>query len=338
LSAVYGRAARLRRSWYAKRPHAQRRLDRPVISVGNLTVGGSGKTPVVAAIAKLLLERGHRPAIVSRGYARRHQSDGVLVVSDGARVVAPVEASGDEPQMLARELPGVAVLVCPDRYLAGRLAETHFACTVHLLDDGFQHLQLARDVDLLIVSPRDLDDRVLPAGRLREPADAARMADAVIVPGSSDEAGRIASALRVAPAFGMMTRYGALKALGPASTSALRATADKNAGRYDCRRALAVAGIARPERFFDALRGQGFEIVGEMAFPDHHWFTSSDLESIARQAASANADVVITTEKDAVRIGAQPGWAALPMAVAIEPAGAFADWLLARIPLGSPAS
>ena len=324
LSAVYGRAARLRRSWYAKRPHAQRRLDRPVISVGNLTVGGSGKTPVVASIATLLLEKGHRPSIVSRGYARRHESDGVVVVSDGTRVMAPVEASGDEPQMLARALPGVAVLVCPDRYLAGRLAETHFACTVHLLDDGFQHLQLARDVDLLIVSPRDLHDRVLPAGRLREGADAARVADAVIVPGSLNEAARVASTLGVGTSFTMSMRFGSLRPLTAGESMPVEGSGAN---------VLGVAGIARPERFFDAVHAQGFDLVGKMAFPDHHWFTSSDLESIARQAASANADVVITTEKDAVRIGARPGWAALPLEAVIEPSRAFGDWLLARVPV-----
>jgi tetraacyldisaccharide 4'-kinase len=322
LSAVYGRAARLRRSWYAKRPHAQRRLERPVISVGNLVVGGSGKTPVVASLARVLLERGHRPAILSRGYARRDDSDGVVVVSDGARVIAPVEASGDEPQMLARALTGVPVLVCPDRYLAGRLAESHFAATVHILDDGFQHLQLARDVDLLIVSPRDLDDRVLPAGRLREPADAARVADAAIVHGSSDEAARVASALGVARAFTMTTRFESLRPLIAGESVPI-----EGSGAH----VLAVAGIARPERFFAAVREQGFEVVGEMTFPDHHWFAASDLQSIARKAASAHADVVITTEKDAVRVGSQPGWAALPMEVSIEPAAAFADWIAAKL-------
>lgn len=323
LSAVYGRAARLRRSWYAKRPHAQRRLARPVISVGNLTVGGSSKTPVVAALARLLLERGHRPAILSRGYARLQESDGVVVVSDGDRVIAPVEASGDEPQMLARSLPGVPVLVCPDRYLAGRLAESHFGTTVHLLDDGFQHVQLARDVDLLIVSPRDLDDRVLPAGRLRESPDAARVADAVMVPGSSDEAKRVASALGVATSFTMTMRFGSLRPLTAGESMPIEGTGAN---------VLAVAGIARPERFFAAVREQGFDVVGEMVFPDHHWFTASDLESIARKAASARADVVITTEKDAVRVGTTPGWAVLPMEVSIEPAAAFADWIVAKLP------
>jgi tetraacyldisaccharide 4'-kinase len=327
LSAVYGRAARLRRSWYAKRPHAQRRLDRPVISVGNLSVGGSGKTPVVACIAKLLLESGHRPSILSRGYARRHESDGVVVVSDGVRVVAPVADSGDEPQMLARALPGVAVLVCPDRYLAGRLAETHFGSSVHLLDDGFQHLQLARDVDLLVVSPHDLQEQVLPAGRLREPADAARVADAVIVPGSNDDAARVASRLGVATSFTMTMRFGSLRPLTAGESMPVEGSGAN---------VVAVAGIARPARFFDAVRAQGFDLVGEVTFRDHHWFTASDLESIARQAATARAEVVITTEKDAVRIGARPGWAALPMEAAIEPATAFVDWLMTRVLVPPP--
>jgi len=319
LSAVYGRAATLRRSWYAKRPHAQRRLERPVISVGNLAVGGSGKTPVVASIARLLLERAHRPSILSRGYARRHESDGVVVVSDGDRVMAPVETTGDEPQMLARALPGVPVLVCADRYLAGRLAETRFGATVHVLDDGFQHVQLARSIDLLIVAPSDLVDRVLPSGRLREPIAAASAADAVIVPGSNHDAARVASTLGVPTSFTMTTRYDAIRPLsGPAS------------GLHD-KRVLAVAGIARPARFFAAVRERGFDVADEIAFPDHHWFTSKDLESIDRRAASANAHLVITTEKDAIRIGARPGWYALPMQVAIEPAAEFAAWLIARL-------
>ena len=322
LSAVYGRAARLRRSWYAHHPDAQRRLGRPVISVGNLVVGGSGKTPVVAAVAKLLLDHGHRPAILSRGYAGKRSSDGVIVVSDGVRVMAPVEESGDEPQMLARALTGVPVLVCPDRHLAGRLAETHFRCSVHLLDDGFQHLQLARDTDLIIVSPADLDEAVLPSGRLREPADAGRVADAVLVPGSNDDARRVASTLGVSTAFTLSRRYRPIRALG--SRGAVPTPGNGT-------RVLAVAGIARPERFFSAVRGQGWQVVRELAYPDHHWFTARDLDTIRRAAQSTQADLVITTEKDAVRVGEQEGWASLPMDVMLEPADAFADWLMRRV-------
>ena len=322
LSAVYGRAARLRRSWYTRHPHARRRLGRPVISVGNLVLGGSGKTPVVASLAKLLMSYGQRPAILSRGYGRRRQSDGVVVVSDGSRVTAPVHVSGDEPQMLARALPGVPVLVCADRYLAGRLAEAQFGCTVHLLDDGFQHLQLARGTDLLIVAPGDLDEGVLPSGRLREPAEAGRMADAVLVPGSSDDARRVTAALGVGMAFTLATRY---RPITPLRSGALLPS------HGDGVRVVAVAGIARPQRFFSALRGEGWTVVREIAYPDHHWFTRRNLDSIRTAAEREHADIVITTEKDAVRIGSRAGWAALPMEVVIEPAPVFREWLLDRL-------
>jgi tetraacyldisaccharide 4'-kinase len=331
LSAVYGRVARLRRSWYEQRPHARRRLDRPVISVGNLVVGGSGKTPVVEAMARLLREMGERPAILSRGYARRRGVDGgrlralrfgaeVLVVSDLERVLEPVERSGDEPQMLARALPGTPVLVSPDRHLAGRLAERRFGCTVHILDDGFQHLQLARTIDVLLVSPADLEERVLPSGRLREGLDAARVADALIVSGSSDEAGRVSSALGVPTVFRMETTFGALRPLGEGE-------APPPAGA----RVVAVAGIARPERFFRALHSQGWNVVAELRYPDHHWYSVRDLAEINNAAQEAQARIVVTTEKDAVRVGQQAWWAALPVQAAIEPADEFRSWLRGRL-------
>ena len=168
LSAAYARAGALRRAWYARPGHA-RRLSHRVISVGNLSVGGSGKTPVVAELARLLRQRGERPVILTRGYGRRQVTEGVLVVSDGERVLESVDRSGDEPQLLARKLRGVPVLVAADRYVAGVLAEKHFAATVSILDDGFQHVQLERDVDLVLLSIHDLSDSVIPAGRLREP-------------------------------------------------------------------------------------------------------------------------------------------------------------------------
>jgi tetraacyldisaccharide 4'-kinase len=321
LSAVYGRVARLRRSWYEQRPHARRRLDRPVISVGNLVVGGSGKTPVVVAIAGMLREMGERPAILSRGYARRRSEDGIVVVSDLERVLEPVERSGDEPQMLARALPGTPVLVSPDRYLAGRIAERRFGSTVHILDDGFQHLQLARTIDILLVSPADLDERVLPSGRLREGLDAAHAADAVLVSGTSEDAVRVSSVLGVTKAFRVDTTFGALRPLGEGEAPAPPGS-----------RVIAVAGIARPERFFHAVRAQGWNVVAELMFADHHWYTTRDLAEINNVAQGAHARIVITTEKDAVRVGEQAWWAALPMQVAIEPADEFGTWLRGRLP------
>jgi tetraacyldisaccharide 4'-kinase len=320
LSAIYGSAARLRRAWYEGGPARRRHLSRPVISVGNLVVGGAGKTPIVEAVARLLLHSGHRPAILSRGYGRRRRSDGVVVVSDGLRVRVSAAESGDEPQMLARSLRGVPVLVADDRYLAGRLAESHFDASVLLLDDGFQHLRLARTLDLLVVAAADLEAKVLPSGPLREPLAAARSADAVMVYGDHDEARRIAAALQVGSAFTVTPQYGPVHAIGDGQLN------------VEGSRIVAVAGIARPSRFFDALRARGFDVVREIAFRDHHWFTSSDLERIAAAAHASGASAVVTTAKDAVRMETLPrertlAWATLPMEVAIEPAGCFTQWL-----------
>jgi tetraacyldisaccharide 4'-kinase len=301
-------------------------LDRPVISIGNLVVGGSGKTPVVASLARLLLKAGERPAVLSRGYARRYAPEGALVVSDADGIRASVEQSGDEPQMLARLLPGVPVVVSRDRYLAGTLAERSLGCTVHLLDDGFQHLQLAREVDLLLVRPDDLDDRVLPAGRLREPPDAARCADALLIAGSPEEVEVVSASIGVSLAFRVESRHGAARWLRPESIGG----PGPSGGRV-----VAVAGIARPERFFGALRDLGFDVAREMPFPDHHWFSDADLARVAQAVLDANADGVMTTEKDAVRLGPDrdlvPVWAVLPLEVAIEPARAFETWLLDRL-------
>jgi tetraacyldisaccharide 4'-kinase len=322
LGTLYGRIARARRSWYERYPHARRQLERPVISVGNLRVGGTGKTPVVAALARLLTTMGHTPAVLSRGYARRVQDDGVVVVSDGAGVRVGVDASGDEPQMLARALPGVLVLVSPDRYLAGRLAESRLGATVHLLDDGFQHLRLARSVELLLLSAADLEEAVLPSGALREPADATRLADAVLVHGSEEEAARVAAAAGVSTAFALSTHY-----------TPLRWSDDGAELPAVPHRVVAVAAIGRPERFFDALASLGHDVVDRIAFRDHHWFTPADLQRAANAAAKAGPGcVVVTTEKDAVRLPASTRWAVLPMEVGIGPAEGFASWLRARVP------
>jgi tetraacyldisaccharide 4'-kinase len=307
LSGAYGRIALLRRAWYA-RPGRRRRLNHRVISVGNLSTGGSGKTPVVAELARLLRDRGERPVILTRGYGRRDTAEGVLVVSDGARVLEPVARSGDEPQLLARSLTGVPVLVSADRYIAGLFAEKHFEPTVSILDDGFQHLQLERDIDLLLVSPADLDDRVLPSGRLREPLDAACFADAVLVPGTDDDVVTVAETVMHHNAFRIVPHYPDI----PPNE-----------------RVVAFAGIARPERFFDALRSLGCDVARELTFRDHHWYTARDLETIRAAAREANASVIVTTEKDAVRCDMDV--AVLPMTVTIEPSASFESWLMGRL-------
>lgn len=323
LSALYGRVTRLRRAWYDRHPDRTRRLASPVISVGNIASGGSGKTPVVAFVARLLREAGERPAILSRGYGRRRTADGVVVVSEGDGPLVPTDESGDEPQMLARSLRGVPVLVSRDRALAGRLAERRFATTVSLLDDGFQHVQLERDIDLVLVSPEDLDDRVLPSGRLREPLDVASRADALLVPGTEEQVRRVTEALRHARVFQVSARYGAPRQIAPFGAPALTRS----------RSALAVAAIARPQRFFSALRAEGWDVVRELTYRDHHWFTDRDLRAIDAAARESGVDVVITTEKDAVRLDgtARPAWLFLPMEITIEPLEAFRGWLSSRL-------
>jgi tetraacyldisaccharide 4'-kinase len=333
-SDLYARAARARRQSWA-RPGRQRTLDRPVVSVGNLRVGGTGKTPVVSHVAQLLLDAGERPAVLSRGYARRSPSDDVVVVSDGSRMRADLDRSGDEPLMLARALPGVAVLVCADRHRAGRLAERTLGVTVHILDDGFQHLPLARDVDLVIVTRDDLQDpRTLPSGRLRESLETAAMADAILVPDADDD-----------EAASMATRLGAPRAFTIRRTTGTPRRLDLEAASAPLEAGtpvFAVAGIARPERFFDAAARSGHPVAGTMVFRDHHRFTASDVRDIVSAAGRAGAGAILTTEKDTMRLLAFRPWplalAWLPLTSVVEPSAAFRDWLIVRVRAARPSA
>lgn len=318
LTSLYAAIARRRREYYAARPHVRRRLRRPVISVGNLAVGGRGKTPVVAHIAKLLVERGERPAILSRGYARRDAADGVVVVRDPKDIRADIDRAGDEPLMLARQLPGAIVLSSPDRYLAGRLAEHHFDATVHLLDDGFQHLQLDRDVDVVIIGRDDVKHPVtLPAGRLREPMDTLVAADAVI---TSEPDVEVDTRGVDIPLFRWSRRIGEPRGV---------ALAD------DSRSVFAVAGIANPQRFAGDLRAAGWHVAGALTFRDHYAYSKRHLDRIIAAARAAGAAAILTTEKDYVRLlryrpfGMPIGW--LPLTMEPDAPNEFRQWLAGSI-------
>lgn len=313
---------RVRRRRYERGPQRRRHLDRPVISVGNLSMGGTGKSPVVAAIAQWLIAAGERPAILSRGYARRDPVDGVVVVSDGRDILADIDRSGDEPLMLARQVPGAIVCVSPERYLSGRLAEQHLGATVHILDDGFQHLELARDLDVLVTTVGEIPNgRVIPSGRLREPIDAAARAQVLVV--SDATSGAAASE---AWALGISQSCAAVRALAaPISDQRAESLAPGADGRGQP--VLAVAGIANPERFVTALRSGGWNIVDSMTFKDHHRYSTRDLAAIAARARGAGAEVVFTTDKDAVRfesLGELPfPLYRVPLIVEFEPADAL---------------
>jgi len=327
LSAVYGAAAAWRRAWYARDPSRQKRLARPVISVGNLRVGGSGKTPIVDYLARMLAACGERPAILTRGYARRVARDGVTVVSDGTRVIADLDTAGDEPLMLARALPGVPVLVGADRYLSGTLAERRLGATVHLLDDGFQHLELAREVDLLLVSEDDLADRPMPAGHLRERLAAAAAADAALVTAGYDSAAeRIGRAIGISPVFRVSRGIAAPRRIDGTRESVV---VPPNS------RVFVVTAIARPDRFVSDVVANGWEISGVLEFRDHHRFTARDVERIRSEAVAKGSAIVLTTDKDAVRLAAcnlgDLPIAAVPLTIDVEPADGFRAWLLERI-------
>ena len=326
LSSAYSAAAAWRRRWYAGDPSRRRRLVRPVISVGNLRIGGSGKTPSVEYIARLLLENGERPAILSRGYGRKRARDGVTVVSDGTTINNNLDETGDEPLMLAHALRGVIVLVGADRRLSGSLAERRLGATVHILDDGFQHFELERDVDLLLVSEDDLEDRPLPAGRLREGLAAATAADAVLV-----TAGYDAAAERIGRAFAVTTAFRVTRQIGAPRTLITRDTVVVPPNS----RVFVVTGIARPDRFLADISATGWETAGVMEFRDHHRFTSRDVMKIVVAAKAAAASIVLTTEKDAVRLRACDLGdlliASVPLTVGVEPTDRFRHWLLPRL-------
>jgi tetraacyldisaccharide 4'-kinase len=327
ISALYATIARRRRAWYDRHPDARRRLTRPVVSVGNLAVGGRGKTPAVAGLARLLAAEGERPAVLSRGYGREVVEDGVVVVRDRTRIVADLAHAGDEPLMLARQLDGVPVLVATDRHLAGVLAERAFGATVHVLDDGFQHLGLARTVDLVLLDAADLDERrTLPGGRLREPLETIARADAVAIAGDDDAVRARLAALGARRVFRLVRGLGAPRGC---------ANGERPAALAPGARVLALAGIARPERFAEDLAAAGWTIAGTCGFRDHHRYSRADVDRVLGRAAAARAELVLTTEKDLVRLlpilpaGAPIAW--VPLTVGLEPAAEFRAWLMERI-------
>ena len=327
LNRLYGSIAKQRRHWYTWQGESQRRLQQPVVSVGALAVGGSGKTPVASHVAMILKEIGERPSILSRGYGREQRLDGVVVVSDAQGVRSGLAEAGDEPMMLARALTDIRVLVSEDRYLAGRLAETKLEASVHVLDDGYQHFFLHRDVDLLLLSERDVNDaRTLPGGHLREPLETACHADALIIETADlDQARHFADRFDVEMAFHFMR---VLKRPLDAETKE-EVAIDLDAP------VLAVAGIALPEVFFAGLGQKGYTVTETLTFPDHHRLTTRDISQIGRLANVHNVEYVVTTEKDLVRFLPHAPFdfrlAAIPLAVSIEPSRLFRIWLGDRV-------
>ena len=280
------------------------RLPVPVISIGNLTLGGSGKTPLTALVAAALRELGAHPAVLSRGYGRRTR--GVHVVSDRDGVRLGAREAGDEPRLLAEQLPGLPVVVGESRHEAGRAAIERLGADALVLDDGFQHRTLAKDLEILAVEGREPwgNGRLFPRGILREPLSALRRAHLVVVtnPASSGVTQQIEWSLRREGSHASVLtgsyraealREGDARAQSPAMLSG--------------RRVVALAGLASPASFVATLASLGASVVELLAFPDHHPYGETDLERVRLSVQRSGAEWVVTTEKDWMRLRHAPG-------------------------------
>lgn len=293
LSPLYSGVMRLR-TWAYKKGHmAAKTLPRPVISIGNITLGGTGKTPFVMAVAEWLKGQGVRAVIVTRGYGGRIGKGPALVSRGEGALLSPLVA-GDEPVMMADKMRGVPIVAGSDRFNAGLFAIRELNAQVILLDDGFQHLALNRDIDIVLLSARRPfgTGRVFPGGDLREPFSAIGRASAIVVTDSQGlgpaqiKAYRemLDEPARKRPVFFSQIRAKAIRGLDPSTP------------------VFAFCGIGAPEAFFEMCAGTGAEIRGRKAFRDHHAYTLADINEIAWKAVKSGAACIVTTAKDAVKV------------------------------------
>ncbi len=293
------------REWlYERGVLHSRTLPCPVVSVGNLTVGGTGKTPAVEMAVRTLVDLGHEPAVVSRGYGRR--SKGIQIVADAASIRLDAEDAGDEPFLLARRLPGVPVVVGANRYEAGRTAVERFGVTAIVLDDGLQHRTLVKNLEIVMARAADPwgNRRLLPRGPLREPVSKLARAHLVVVTGAvtpADGPEVVAAVARYAPSVPVLSAQHAPTECWESGT--MRAVPLDVLARM---RLLGFAGIASPGGFRRTLEETGATVADFVGFMDHHWYRRDDLARLDRRAAELGVDGLVTTEKDWVRLRRLP--------------------------------
>ncbi len=304
-SALYGAATRARLMLYRTGTLATERVDAPVISVGNLTTGGTGKTPLVAWLARHLAETGQKVCILTRGYGRDNPSAQVLV-SDGASVLASAREGGDEPRLLAEMLEGQAVIISnANRVSAARWARENFKSSVFILDDGFQHLSIARDLNLVVIDATNPfgGGHLLPRGRLREPLRGLTRADAVIITRAN-----LASDIESLRAELERLSGGRPVLLSEARTVRVRRLSDnlldeRNAVSESLPQpVMAFCALGNPQAFFAHLRVDGQTLAHTKSFPDHHIYTQSEIDELIAEAKSHGAQSLVTTAKDAVKL------------------------------------
>lgn len=296
---LYSAAIRLRNLFYDHGLLGQAGLRCPVISVGNLSVGGTGKTPMVIHLAGLMAGWGLKPAVLSRGY-RGGSGKKVNVVSDGRSILSGPGDGGDEPLLIAGRLPAVPVLTGPRRSVTGEYALSHFGIDIVILDDGFQHRSLQRNLDIVLLDGRLPlgNGRLIPRGPLREPFSSLKRADLIVltraVTGEKTPfESRLAEELPSIPVF-------------KSCHSPRRLTEGRENSRplsdLAGRKIYAFAGVARPDSFRESIESLQGTIVGFRVFPDHHRYRSEDLAELEKEARSLGADLVLTTEKDGVKL------------------------------------
>jgi len=304
LSALFGAGVRVRNDFYDRGTLQVHRLQGPVVSIGNISTGGAGKTPFLLLLGELLKQRSILFDVLSRGY--RRETTGVALVNPSGTA----RQFGDEPLLIARKL-GVPVVVGENRYAAGVYAEQSFGPQLHLLDDGFQHRRLARDFDIVLLTPSDVSDSLLPVGHLREPLSSLARADAVVLSGNlSPEA--VPTPVK--------RRWRVQRSLfAPPIKEAC----------------VAFCGIARPEPFFAQLRQAGLNIVAAHAFRDHHPYHGGDIQRLLRLLDESRASAFVTTEKDAVNLGEQlrdlGSVHVVPLRMELENADALMNEILTRV-------
>lgn len=324
-SILYGGILRFRASAYRRGLLKSRRLPLRVASVGNLTAGGTGKTPMTMYLARALRRSGYRVAVASRGYGGAAQKTGG-VVSDGTHIKMPSTASGDEPFLMAASLEGIPVLVGADRYRSGRTALARFHPDVLLLDDGFQHLKLKRDLDLVLLDRRSPfgNRHVLPRGPLRESLHALGRADAFVMTRCDSPGTALENEIRCLPSGRPVFRsvhlpyvHCILRA-GRTEPEAVSGSGVRPNSLLQGRRVFAFSGIADNRRFWDTVLDCGGRLAGRAGFPDHHPYSAADLDRILRSARAQGADWIATTEKDFVRLPEGIRWSADLAVIGIE--------------------
>jgi len=328
LSTLYGAAITLRRAFYGLHILKRKGLPCPVISIGNITLGGTGKTPAVIQIAGLLSRERILPAVVSRGYARTDE-DEIVVVSDGGSILVDAKRGGDEPVLIAVKLNGVPIVVGKNKYLAALLAVQRFNPDVVLLDDGFQHVQLKRDLDIVLVDAGNPfgNGRLFPKGVLREPLAALKRAHAVLIT-RADGAGDLEKLKAVIQRHTHARIFTSCQV--PVDVIDYRSGSSMPLSTLRGAKVLALAGIARPDSFFALLRSLGADVVSSCTYPDHFDYQKSDMADVFRQAADAKISMIVTTEKDAVRLthmNAEGIWA-LRIELAVQEGDDWAQFLL----------